>query len=109
MHSNLTRPAEWFDHFVMDLGHAGWDQTDAGLNAHVRVTVTGEQLVAGGPCWVHENASRAFITAFGGLISDAGEWVRCKREMGSMWPLEYTHADYVRGFRETNPMWRAPG
>ena len=78
------------------------------LNAHVRVTVTGDELLAGGPCWVHENASRAFVTGFGGLISEAGEWVRCKQQMGSMWPLEYTRDEYVAGFYQRNPMWRAP-
>ena len=105
--SNLTRPSNRYDHFVMDLGHHGWPSDD--MNAHVRVTVSGDELLSGGPCWVHENASRAFITAFGGLISDAGEWVRCKREvLGTMWPLEYTKEDYVRSFRQRNPMWRPP-
>lgn len=107
--SNLTKPEERFDHFVMDLGHHGWDQTDPSLNAHVRVTVTGDEQLAGGPCWVHENASRTFLTGFGSLISDAGEWVRCKREvLGSMWPLEVTRAQYVASFRARNPMWRPP-
>jgi len=104
LHSNDTRPSEWRDHFVMDFGHHGWQSAEQ--NAHIRVSVTGDELLAGGPCWVHENATRAFITGFGGLVSDAGEWVRCKREMGSMWPLEYTQQDYARGFRVAHPMWR---
>ena len=88
--------------------HHGWDQTDPTLNAHVRVTVTGDELLAGGPCWIHENATRAFITGFGSLISDAGEWVRCKREVGSMWPLEVTRSQYVDSFRQRNAFWRPP-
>ena len=105
--SNLTKAENAYDHFVMDLGHHGWPEE--AMNAHVRVTVTGDELLRGGPCWVHENATRAFITAFGGLISDAGEWVRCKRDvLRTMWPLEHTHADYVKGFREMNPIWHSP-
>ena len=51
------------DHFVMDLGHHGWAREDQ--IGHVRVTVTGDPALSGGPCWVHENATRAFITGFG--------------------------------------------
>jgi hypothetical protein len=104
--TSLTAPSEWRDHFVMDLGHHGWATPEQ--NAHVRVTVTGDELLAGGPCWVHENASRAFITGFGGLISDAGEWVRCKKEMRTMWPLEHTQADYARGFHAAHPEKKQP-
>jgi hypothetical protein len=107
VHSNLTRPRDMFDHFVLDFGHNGWDQIAPGLNAHIRVTVMGDELLAGGPCWVHENATRAFITGFGSLISDAGEWTRCKRDvLGSMWPLEFTREQYVASFRQRNAMWR---
>ena len=75
------------------------------MNAHIRVTVVGDEMLSGGPCWVHENATRAFITGFGSLISDAGEWVRCKKEMGSMWPLEHTQAQYAAGFRRSHRKW----
>ena len=101
--TSLTKPEGWMDHFVMDLGHHGWAREDQ--IGHVRVTVTGDPALSGGPCWVHENATRAFITGFGSLISDAGEWVRCKRAMGSLWPLQYTQADYAAGFRRTHRKW----
>ena len=47
LHSNDTRPSEWRDHFVMDFGHHGWQSAEQ--NAHIRVSVTGDELLAGGP------------------------------------------------------------
>ena len=64
-----TKAEGWMDHFVMDLGHHGWEREEQ--VGHVRVTVTGDPALSGGPCWVHENATRAFITGFGSLISES--------------------------------------
>ena len=60
----------------------------------VTLSVSGDMMLAGGPCVVSSNHSRDLITPYGPLLAASGAWWECK----GGWPTAYGAEDLVDGF-----------
>lgn len=60
----------------------------------IRLSISGDARLAGGPCRISSSHGRSFITPYGPLVPQSGAWWTCRGE----WATAFSSVDFMNSF-----------